>query len=351
VPIRVSSTPQIDKLLCDLASTSAVAREAAAARLTVIGPRAVGRLIAAATADGTSSDAAKAAAAWRTLEAIGDVRALEPALQTIRTPARPAAVTVAAIGAARTFLKGSHGHAVVEALTIAALDRTRPDAVRVAALQALNDLERATLAPLLRSLAADPSLAVRDHAATKQKTRRRLGTPRAVAPEADYERILNEAADGRLGDDPAAIRVAIHNAGATIALPTLQRVVERIREREGAEPTRAAEWQLARAAAHQALADRGSRLALYDLRESLDRAAGRLAVEFLAPLNAIGDASCLEAIAAAHAAAIDAWWRQQLTRTFFLIVERERLTQRHAVLKRIGRRWPALGGARAGSSQ
>ena len=71
-----------------------------------------------------------------------------------------------------------------------------------------------------------------------------------------------------------------------------------MREREGvgAGGRRGDEWTTARAAAHVALAQRGSRLALYDLRESLERAAP-LPVEFLTALSLIGDASCLEPIA------------------------------------------------------
>jgi hypothetical protein len=91
-----------------------------------------------------------------------------------------------------------------------------------------------------------------------------------------------------------------------------------------------------------ALAQRGSRLALYDLRESLETAKGPLPVEFLAALTLIGDATCLEAIAAAHARAKakDAWWREHLARAFRDIVGRERLTKRHAALRRIEKRWP-----------
>src|SRR5207245_1063273 len=121
-------------------------------------------------------------------------------------------------------------------------------------------------------------------------------------------------------------------------------IVERVREREGAEPAaRRDEWRLARASAHQALAIRGSRLALYDLRETLETAKGRLPVEFLAPLALIGDASCLEAIAAAHAAAGDTWWRQHLADAFYAIVTRERLT-RSTILRKIVKRGSALAG-------
>ena len=102
----------------------------------------------------------------------------------------------------------------------------------------------------------------------------------------------------------------------------------------------------ARAAAHVALASRGSRLALYDLRESLESADAPLPVEFLAALSLVGDASCLEAIAAAYARPAasgrgrDDWWRQHLADAFRAIVAREAITRRHAVMKKIEKRWP-----------
>ena len=54
-----------------------------------------------------------------------------------------------------------------------------------------------------------------------------------------------------------------------------------------------------RGALHQALAARDSRLALYDLRDSLLE-PDRLPVAFLAALEDIGDATCLETLAAAY---------------------------------------------------
>ena len=56
----------------------------------------------------------------------------------------------------------------------------------------------------------------------------------------------------------------------------------------------------------------------------------------------VGDASCLEAVAAAHAKAKDAWWRHHLADAFYTIVTRERLTSRHAVMKKIAKRSPGL---------
>jgi hypothetical protein len=119
------------------------------------------------------------------------------------------------------------------------------------------------------------------------------------------------------------------------------RVLDRVREREGSQPAAAREqWRLTRAAAHVALANRGSRLALYDLRESLETAKTPLPVEFLAALTSIGDTSCLEPIANAYSSAKDDWWRDHLARVFREIIAREKLTRRHAALRRIEKRWP-----------
>jgi hypothetical protein len=71
-------------------------------------------------------------------------------------------------------------------------------------------------------------------------------------------------------------------------------------------------------------------------------------VEFLAAISAIGDLSCLEPIAAAYARwsasghAERDWWRRHLVDAFRAIVSRERLTRRHAVMKKIAKRWPDL---------
>jgi hypothetical protein len=65
-------------------------------------------------------------------------------------------------------------------------------------------------------------------------------------------------------------------------------------------------------------------------------------VEFMAALSLAGDATCLEAVAAAHAHATDAWWRDHLADAFHAIVKREGLTGRHAVMRKIQKRWPAI---------
>jgi hypothetical protein len=95
-----------------------------------------------------------------------------------------------------------------------------------------------------------------------------------------------------------------------------------------------------------ALAQRGSRLGIYDLRDTIGRADGPIAVEFLTAITQIGDASCLEPLAAAYVAAspdakrADVWSRRHLAEAFRAIVKRERVTKRQAAAKRVWSRFP-----------
>ena len=74
----------------------------------------------------------------------------------------------------------------------------------------------------------------------------------------------------------------------------------------------------------------------------------RLPTSFLAALHVLGDVSCLEPLAAAWGAAepdrtTDGLrWQQQLASAFRAITQRERITKRHAVMKKIAARWPGL---------
>jgi HEAT repeat protein len=331
VAIRASASKEIDALVADLAGASSVTREAAVARLTVIGARAVARL-----SDFTQSDASPAAraAALRALEGIPDARSLDAALG--RLDDADAGVAAAAIAVVRRFLRGERSAEAVDRLTAMALDRRRPDPLRVGAVRALKDLDAPTIAPLLESLASDASAAVRDES--------RRNEPRTPEPR-DPAAALAGAAESGLPDDAAALKGMLVRGGGEAPLEVLLRIVERTRDREAVEPPAGrGAWMTARAVAHAALARRGSRLALYDLRESLERSRDPLPVDALTALSLIGDTSCLEPIAAAHARTRDAWWRDHLAEVFAAIVERERLTRRHAVLKRIAKRWPALAG-------
>ena len=326
--IKASSSRQIDALVTDLASADAVKREAAIARLTVLGARAVERV--AALAGSTAAGPARAAA-FRTLEGIADPRAFEPALHALADADQ--GIAIAAIAVVRLFVRSGQAAAAVDRLTAVTLDRRRPEPVRLAALRALRDLEATTIAPLLKSLSADPSQAIRGAAAAP---------PAQRVTERDPLDALAQAANEGLPDDPDAIRLAIAQAGGIAPLPHLLKIVERVRDREGstAGGRRGDNWAPVRASAHVALAERGSRLGVYDLRESLERSRTPLPVEFLTALSLAGDASCLESIVRAHTDARDAWWRDHLAQAFQAIVARERLTKRHAALRRVEQRWP-----------
>jgi hypothetical protein len=333
VSIRRSSAPEIDGLIAELAADNPVRREAAVARLTVIGPRAIDRLIA--VVDSRAATSARVAA-LRTLAGIANVRGLDAALGAARDP--DPAVASAALSTAQAFLHGVRGTDVVDELTHAVVDPSRPREVRLAAMDALSELKASTLKPLWKALANDPDPEVRARA---QPARTR-GTPHSSVESNDAIAF----GDGVLPDDPFAVGRAVTAHGTRLALPDLHRLVEQIREREAtASADRRAEWITTRAAVHLALANRGSRLALYDLRESLERATAPLPVGFLAALTVVGDASCLEAIANAYVKAGHSkeggsdWWHEHLAKAFRAVVKRENITRRHAVVKKIEKRW------------
>ncbi len=335
--IRASSGQQIDALIADLSSELAVTREAAVARLTVIGARAVDRL--AGVAEGGGPSGARVAA-FRALDAIGDPRSLGPALRSARGD--DPAVAVAAVAALRPFLRGAHGVETLDALTGLVLDRQRPEAVRVSAIEALAELGSPTLGPIWEALRDDASPAIRAGVPARQP---------APAPVTRLADIVAEAAQGRMPDAPDTLRHAVAHTGSKTPLAVLQQLVDRLREREAAEDGTGREaWMVARGAAHVALAHRGSRLAVYDLKETLERAPGPVPVEFLSAMGLVGDASCLDAIAAAYARSKHSghpgaeWWPSHLADVFRTIAKRERLTRRHAVMKRIERRTPGIVG-------
>lgn len=328
--IKASTGRQVDALMSDLASASAITRDGAVARLTVLGERAVSRLIAL-VADREASTEARVAAI-HALEGIGDMRAFDPALAAL-DDADPA-VGTAAVGVLQVFLSSARGMDALDRLSATALDRTRARGMRLAAIRALRDLGPATIGPLLEALGSDPDQAIA------------MAAGLGPAAAADPAHVLKEAADGTLPDSPGVLKLALTEAAMQVPPAVLQQVIERVRFREGAEtgPVRA-EWTALRGAAHSALAQRGSRLALYDLKESLESAREPLPVEFLGAAAAIGDAACLESVAAAFARAleqglrVDDWWRQRLTDVFRTIAAREQVTKRTAAGKKLTARY------------
>lgn len=324
--IRPSSGAEIRQLIAALGGDDDVAREAAVARLAVIGPRAVEHLLQEFPAAGGRARAGM----LRALEAAGDPRALPLARAALQDGS--AAIQTAAIGTLRALLSSTRADAArdaLDALVAVALDSGRIAAVRIAAYDAVGDLPPETRGPLQGTLAADPDAEVRAHA---------TGAPRVERAE------WSDAVAGHLPGTPAPIKAALAAMRSTARLTDLQRLVDHLRTREQREADRAVreEWRAVRGAVHQALAARNSRLALYDLRDSL-LDADRLPVTFLAALEEIGDATCLEPLAAAYDASSrssDTWWREHVARAFRAIVEREGLTRRHAAVKRTMSRWP-----------
>jgi HEAT repeat protein len=329
--IKSSAARDISRLLSELSSEDDIRREAAVARLAVIGARAVGHLLDALGAD---PPAPARVAILRALEAIGDRRALPAAVERL-TDSDPRAA-LAAVALVRRFLLSDDrvaARTAFESLTALALDRTRPAAAKMAAVEALDEVPGSSSKTLREQLSNDPGSGVRRVEPTRQDGR--------VRPAArSLEGML-----GRLPDDPDAVRAALHAEGASAPLSTLGHLVDVLRARE-ASSRRAEEragWRTARGAVHQTLSARNSRVALYDLRETLADASEPLPVGFVAAIEAIGDQSCLEAVARAWSNAkpeADAWWRGHLESAFRAIVKRERLTRRSGALKRTLARWP-----------
>lgn len=331
--IKTSAAREITRLMAQLLGENEVAREAAVARLTILGSRAVDPLIDALWADVRPE---VRVTLLRTLEAIGDRRTLGPALKLLETSTGDLLVALAAVAVVRGHLESARAdetERAFDALARIALDRACDERVRLAALEALDGLPAPTRRAVRAGLASDPNPAIRARLAAE-----------AGAPEDLSRGALDEAAAGRLPETPDHLRALVAEHAASAPLATLHRLVTAIRAREASEPgaTRAA-WLVVRAAVHQALAARQSRVALYDLRETIAAAREPLPVGFLAALSQIGDGSCLEPIAAAFAtskAPKEDWWRQHLATAFRDIVARSRLPRRHAAVKRVLARWP-----------
>jgi hypothetical protein len=335
VAIRRSAADEIHRLVADLSSTDRTARDTATARLGVYGERAVAHLL-----DGLASTASNVGrtAIVRVLEATHDRRGLDVALALLADPSTDPGVVAAAASLAGSFLDSDRGRESLETLTALALDTTLADSLRLAALQALAAMPAGSVAPIRSRLEHDPSPIIR--AAASQ----RAGAATHPDPLAALELA---AADGPAA--PAALRDALARAGGTAPLSTLHRLVESLRSREQAARSDLdrAEWLGVRAAVHQALAARRSRVAVYDLRETLGSGTGVLPAELVAAVATIGDASCLEPLAGAMARAAasirsSAVWRGQLLAAGRAIIVREKLTRRHAVVRRLSAKWPGV---------
>lgn len=338
--IRRSAAVEIQPLIDDLCGADPVARETAGARLSVIGERAVPHLVKAFA---RTASAAARAAILKVCEACRDSRGLELALDIVDDAAADPKVLHAAIAVLGAHLDGGDGARALDALSALALEPEHGDATRLQAADLIAHALPAVVTPLRTQLAKDSSPAVRQWAAA--------GAARTV-PAADPRAALEALAAGG-AFDPVLLKALVADGAADMPLPTLHKVVEQVRLREARLPAEAdrLEWMRVRGAVHFALAIRGSRVAAYDLRETLAAATCALPADFIAAVGLVGDASCLDAIAAALAAppsAVgdrDQRWRNDLIRAGRAIVQRERLTRRHAAVRKIAKAWPAIADA------
>lgn len=326
------SAPSLAALLKDVVGGGPVAREAAAARLAIAGERAEAAVLRAL--DG--ADAHGQALLLGVLDRFPTPRALSAAAAHLASA--DATVASAAVAAVRVHLGASDGDAAalaLDALVAACLDGARPEATRLAALEALADLGEAGLGPVRRALAEDASARIRKVVAGDGE-----GPPAGAA----VTRLEALAADP--GHDPAIVQALIGEAGGAATLSTLHALVQTLDRRERAAATDAerAGWTLALGAAHHALAGRGSRLAVLELRDALERTPPERLGELIVAADAVADARCVEPLARAWTAAAPAV-RARIASAFATIVARERLTRRHAAAKSVVERWPAAAAA------
>jgi hypothetical protein len=373
MPIKPPRTVDIRGLIAALASDDDVGRESAIARLAVIGGRAVDRLAAAYPAASRDTRIA----ILRALEATGDPRGLAVARGAL---GEGGDVAVAAASSLRPLLESADNRtsaAALDALVETALDPSAERRVRMTAFDALRDMP-----PSVRDRVAQ---ALQQDAGVEALAQGPAGT-------AGLDAAWQDVVDGRLPEDPAGLREAVQARVATAPLGVLQKTIDAVRgrESEASSAARRDAWREVRGAIHQALALRGSRVAVYDLRETLEGADGPLPATFLAALHVVGDESCLEPVAAAWTTARQprsdtvepggaakaqhgstrgdshgpsrfnaggqprsdtvqhgstrpddgARWRQQLEAAFQAIATRSRLSKRGAVWKRLQARYP-----------
>jgi hypothetical protein len=293
----------IDRLIADLHAQDSIRRDAAVARLRILGNRALPRLFDLVA---SHESTVVRALALDVIEGIDDVRVIDVAFEALRDG--DIEVVIAALGVLRRWVAEETGTRLLDAITAITVDRSRVARVRVAALAALSELPEHLMRP------------IRDQAPP----------PESAGPSLE---------------DPVQVREWIQAYGAGATLNTLHELVTRTREREHAESSSRlrTEWLQARGRAHHALAKRDSVVALYDLREAFEGATSALPQSFLSTATAIGDASCLEPLARAWAASgKDLDWKHQLSTTAAAIMRREKLTGRSAAIKKLRVNFPGF---------
>jgi hypothetical protein len=324
--IKASTASEVRQLVAALSSDDAVKRESALARLAIIGPRAIDRLLAVYE----TSDAETRVAILRAFEAVGDRRSVALARRAL---AEAGTIAAAAVGALRGQLdspEASLAGDALDALVASALDTTADRALRLLAFDALQIMPENVRARVAAALREDPD--------PKIRTRVTDAPREAALADAAWE----DALEGTVGDDPALLRDALQTRGASAAFSTLQRLVDAVRAKEATvrSTARRDPWISLRGALHQTLAFRGSHIALYDLRETFAATTTPLPVSFLSAVAVVGDPSCVDPLGAAYTNVRDERWRGQVASAINGIARRHRISRRHTAMKRMATRWP-----------
>jgi hypothetical protein len=346
VPIVPSRSARTQALLGRLGSARPAERDSAIAGLTLLGTRVL--LPLGAFLPGASP--AARLAALEVLERIDDPAALRLLLTLARDDdervalraleaagGRPDPRSVEALtallsargplvrreGAARALarLEASGPVEALEPLAERLLDEREEPGLRVAILDRLltrePPLAPRTLRPLLKRLASssEPELAAR---------------ARSTGGEAIEDRLAGDLTSPTLSAEAAARTIAaLARRGAT-AIPAVQRALDRL----GPLRLRADAASLgARATLHEALAALGSRVALFDLRETIAAHPRAAMPALLRAASRIGDTSLVPALA--RAAAEDATLLDECAGALAAIVARERLRKSSAALRSV----------------
>jgi hypothetical protein len=315
MPILPSRAGDIQELVRRLGSERAAERDAAAARLRLLGERALPAL----TQVLRGRDRRARSAALQALEGQVSRRALAPVLGLCED-ADPEVAR-----AAIEWIAANPGPGVPEALDAllaVLLDERRPDAQRLAAFEVvpgLADRERRAVLGQLRATRSR-ALAARVEALTVRSS------PSGPQGLAALHRALAESSDpAELGRLLGA--VARHHSPAS--LPVLRRLLDRL---GAAADAGRAHAELA-ARVHGVLSAMGSRIALYDLRERLARRPVPAAAALLAAAARVGDASLVPVLAAV--AADVPRLVPECSRAFRAIAAREKLGPRSAALRAV----------------
>jgi hypothetical protein len=331
MPAPHSRHPNIGVLAAQLSHADPVVRESAAARLVVIGEGSVPALLTLVR-DSSASSSVRIRA-LRTLATIDRLDALDAAAVTaIDADIALALDGMDLLGEALSDATDPRcADRALEHLTRLALDPAVAERRRLVLMEPLSRLPTALKKPVFDALAKDASPAVAARA-----------TGQDAVPHGALERWSD---DERLPSAPDALADAITAEGERAPITALRRMVDLTRSREKAGDAAEREaWRSTRGLLHEALAKRGSVIALYDLRETLELVDQSVSAHFLTAAMAVADASCLDAIAArwVHAGG-DVWLRDQLERIFHAIINRERLRRSSPILARLLKRHPSAG--------